>query len=162
MANRKATFAKRQRETDLKDRAKQKDDRRSQKRVEVREVKGPQIAWDEAVHAVTTDETPAVMAGNEGDPASADSDDHDNSYASSSGASVPARARPVAAPAAPATSGTTAATTAPAVTPAVPAAAPTATPAAPAAAPAKAAAPTKSGATPKPTSASGSSPRRVS
>jgi translation initiation factor IF-2 len=58
MANRKATFAKRQRETDLKDRAKQKDDRRNQKRGEVRDVKGPAIAWDEAVYAVTTPDDP--------------------------------------------------------------------------------------------------------
>lgn len=56
MANRKATFAKRQRETDLKDKAKAKDERRAQKRGEVRDVKGPQIAWGEAVHAVTTNE----------------------------------------------------------------------------------------------------------
>ncbi len=60
MANRKATFAKRQREADLKDRAKQKEDRRTQKRTEVRENKGPQIAWDEAVHAVTSDELPPI------------------------------------------------------------------------------------------------------
>ena len=65
MANRKATFAKRQRETDLKDRAKQKDDRRNQKRGEVRENKGPQIAWDEAVHAVTSDELPALGTANQ-------------------------------------------------------------------------------------------------
>lgn len=61
MANRKATFAKRQRETDLKDRAKQKDDRRNQKRGEVRDVKGPAIAWDEAVYAVTTPDEPPVV-----------------------------------------------------------------------------------------------------
>ncbi len=67
MANRKATFAKRQRETDLKDRAKQKDDRRNQKRGEVRDVKGPAIAWDEAVYAVTTPDEPAVI-----DPAQLD------------------------------------------------------------------------------------------
>jgi hypothetical protein len=67
MANRKATFAKRQRETDLKDRAKQKEDRRSQKRTEVRENKGPQIAWDEAVHAVTSsDDLPPLGAANQG------------------------------------------------------------------------------------------------
>jgi hypothetical protein len=60
MANRKATFAKRQREADLKDRAKQKEDRRTQKRTEVRDSKGPQIAWDEAVHAVTSDELPPL------------------------------------------------------------------------------------------------------
>ncbi|HEX4419950.1 MAG TPA: hypothetical protein VH165_18675 [Kofleriaceae bacterium] len=66
MANRKATFAKRQRETDLKDRAKAKDDRRAQKRTEVRPDKGPQIAWDEAVHAVTTDEDlPSLQTANE-------------------------------------------------------------------------------------------------
>lgn len=66
MANRKATFAKRQRETDLKDRAKQKDDRRAQKRNEVRGSKGPQIAWDEAVHAVTSDELPSLDMANQG------------------------------------------------------------------------------------------------
>jgi len=66
MANRKATFAKRQRETDLKDRAKQKEDRRTQKRGEVREAKGPQIAWDEAVYAVTTsDDLPPLEAANQ-------------------------------------------------------------------------------------------------
>ncbi|HEY0195858.1 MAG TPA: hypothetical protein VGC42_32310 [Kofleriaceae bacterium] len=63
MANRKATFAKRQRETELKDKAKAKDDRRAQKRGETpRDAKGPQIAWDEAVQAVTSDED-AVAAG---------------------------------------------------------------------------------------------------
>jgi len=67
MANRKATFAKRQRETDLKDRAKQKEDRRTQKRGEVRESKGPQIAWDEAVHAVTSDEMPSLAVANQGE-----------------------------------------------------------------------------------------------
>jgi hypothetical protein len=66
MANRKATFAKRQRETDLKDRAKQKEDRRSQKRNEVRESKGPEIAWDEAVRAVTSDELPSLGTANQG------------------------------------------------------------------------------------------------
>ena len=66
MANRKATFAKRQRETDLKDRAKQKEDRRTQKRGEVRDSKGPTIAWDEAVYAVTTpDELPSLDVANQ-------------------------------------------------------------------------------------------------
>lgn len=65
MANRKATFAKRQRETDLKDRAKAKDARRAQKRNEVSETKGPQIAWDEAVHAVTSDELPSLSTANQ-------------------------------------------------------------------------------------------------
>ena len=75
MANRKATFAKRQRETDLKDRAKQKEDRRSQKRGEVRDTKGPQIAWEEAVHAVTSDDPPPFSADPSGDDADADAAD---------------------------------------------------------------------------------------
>jgi len=74
MANRKATFAKRQRETDLKDRAKQKEDRRTQKRGEVRESKGPQIAWDEAVHAVTSDEMPSLAVANQGEGGDGDGD----------------------------------------------------------------------------------------
>jgi hypothetical protein len=66
MANRKATFAKRQRETDLKDRAKAKDARRLQKRNEVSGTKGPQIAWDESVRPVTSDELPSLTMANEG------------------------------------------------------------------------------------------------
>ena len=47
MANRKATFAKRQRETDLKDRAKQKNDRCiAEAAAKFAYDKGPQIAWD--------------------------------------------------------------------------------------------------------------------
>jgi hypothetical protein len=86
MANRKATFAKRQRETDLKDRAKQKEDRRTQKRGEVRESKGPQIAWDEAVHAVTSDELPPLGSANQG------ADDADD--AGDAGVEDPAEAAP--------------------------------------------------------------------
>jgi hypothetical protein len=66
MANRKATFAKRQRETDLKDRAKAKDARRLQKRNEVPGTKGPQIAWEETVRQVSSDELPSLTMGNEG------------------------------------------------------------------------------------------------
>ena len=66
MANRKATFAKRQRETDLKDRARAKDARRSQKRNEVSDTKGPQIAWDEAVRPVTSDDLPSLSMANQG------------------------------------------------------------------------------------------------
>ena len=65
MANRKATFAKRQRETDLKDRARAKDARRSQRRNEVSDTKGPQIAWEEAVHAVSTNELPSLAMANQ-------------------------------------------------------------------------------------------------
>ena len=49
MADRKATFAKRQRETELKDRAREKDARRQARRSQPRVTKGPEIAWDEAV-----------------------------------------------------------------------------------------------------------------
>ena len=66
MANRKATFAKRQRETDLKDRARAKDARRAQKRNDVSDTKGPQIAWDEAVRPVVSDELPSLSMANEG------------------------------------------------------------------------------------------------
>jgi hypothetical protein len=51
MADRKATFAKRQRETELKDRAREKEARRVARRSNPKEGKGPEIAWDEAVHA---------------------------------------------------------------------------------------------------------------
>ena len=66
MANRRATFAKRQRESDLKDRAKAKDDRRNQKRTEVRPSKGPEIAWAEAVQAVNSEELPSLTMANQG------------------------------------------------------------------------------------------------
>jgi hypothetical protein len=97
MANRKATFAKRQRETDLKDRAKQKEDRRSQKRGEVRDTKGPQIAWDEAVHAVTSDEPPAVRADLDGEgPDDADSADADSADDAPAAAYSASNSHPIA------------------------------------------------------------------
>jgi len=54
--NRKATFAKRQREMDLKDHAKQKEARRVERtnRTAADGQKGPAIAWDEQVQAVIT------------------------------------------------------------------------------------------------------------
>jgi hypothetical protein len=55
--NRKATFAKRQRETDLKDKARQKAERKAQRQAQPRATKGPQIAWDEQVQATTDDST---------------------------------------------------------------------------------------------------------
>jgi hypothetical protein len=98
MANRKATFAKRQRETDLKDRAKQKEDRRNQKRSEVRDVKGPAIAWDEAVRAVesSADELPSLGAANQG------RDDNDEAAIEPPAGNVEPPAAQNAAPAAPA------------------------------------------------------------
>jgi hypothetical protein len=47
MANQRGTFAKRQREMELKDKAKQKLERRAAKKDENRTTKGPQIAWDQ-------------------------------------------------------------------------------------------------------------------
>ncbi|HWO19871.1 MAG TPA: hypothetical protein VNO30_13890 [Kofleriaceae bacterium] len=60
MANRRDTFAKRQRETELKDRARAKQERRNAKRNEPRTNKGPQIAWDEMAPAVTETAPPAA------------------------------------------------------------------------------------------------------
>ncbi len=57
MSSQRATFAKRQREQELKDRAKQKEARRADRaarRSDPNISPGPQIAWDEAVHAVDT------------------------------------------------------------------------------------------------------------
>ena len=45
MANQRGTFAKRQREMDLKDKARAKNERRAQKKDENRSTKGPQIDW---------------------------------------------------------------------------------------------------------------------
>jgi hypothetical protein len=65
MSNQRGTFAKRQREADLKDKARAKQERRAAKRAEVRTTKGPQIAWDEAV--VPGEE--GVVPGGTEDPA---------------------------------------------------------------------------------------------
>jgi hypothetical protein len=62
--NRKATFAKRQRETDLKDKARQKAERKAQRQNTPRTTKGPQIAWDEQAQATDSD-TPVVDPANQ-------------------------------------------------------------------------------------------------
>jgi hypothetical protein len=49
MSNQRSTFMKRQREMDLKDKARAKEARRAAKRDEVRTTKGPEIAWGDAV-----------------------------------------------------------------------------------------------------------------
>jgi len=49
MSNRKATFAKRQRESDLKDAARQKEQRLAQRRSQPKTSKGPEIDWGAAV-----------------------------------------------------------------------------------------------------------------
>lgn len=63
--NRKATFAKRQRETDLKDHARSKEARRVARKDTSRTGKGPEIAWDQAVYptADNPDDAPVTNAG---------------------------------------------------------------------------------------------------
>ncbi len=60
MSNQRGTFAKRQREMELKDRAKAKEARRAARSEQTRESKGPEIAWDEAVRAVVTPDAPTT------------------------------------------------------------------------------------------------------
>jgi len=56
MSNQRATFAKRQREQELKDKARAKEARRAERAARQGDssMSGPQIAWDEAVRAVET------------------------------------------------------------------------------------------------------------
>ena len=60
MSNQRGTFAKRQREQELKDRARQKEARRAARRSEPTMGRGAQIAWDEAVRAVVTPDAPTA------------------------------------------------------------------------------------------------------
>lgn len=72
MSDRKATFAKRQRESELKEKAKLKEERRVSRRSQPRENKGPEIAWDEAVNITTNPiDGPSVVT----DQAAANDDD---------------------------------------------------------------------------------------
>jgi hypothetical protein len=74
MSDRKATFAKRQRESELKEKAKLKEERRVSRRSGApRQNKGPEIAWDEAVNITTNpiDVPPVAVA----DQAAANDDD---------------------------------------------------------------------------------------
>jgi hypothetical protein len=72
MANRRDTFAKRQRETDLKERARAKQARRLAKRQEVRTTKGPEMG-ELAVQAGSDETAPDVAAPE--DPAAASDTD---------------------------------------------------------------------------------------
>lgn len=63
MSNRKATFAKRQRETDLKDHARQKAERKEQRRSQQQISKGPQIDWGQAIDTSNTKVDDVVPAG---------------------------------------------------------------------------------------------------
>ena len=82
MANRRDTFAKRQREADLKEKARAKAARRVAKKTEPRATKGPEIAWGEEFVA---DSSGSAGLGpdqespdDQGDDAPADSADNSN------------------------------------------------------------------------------------
>lgn len=75
MANQRGTFAKRQRETELKDKARAKEERRAAKRAEVRPSKGPEIAWDQPGGEGSIDSPPTPAAPTTPVPAAATSDD---------------------------------------------------------------------------------------
>ena len=61
MSNQRGTFAKRQREQDLKDRARQKEARRAARAAQPgADGAGPQIAWDQEVRAVVTPDAPTA------------------------------------------------------------------------------------------------------
>jgi hypothetical protein len=77
MSNRKATFAKRQRETDLKERARAKEARLAERRANPQATtKGPEIDWSAQVIAVTeTDPADNPALPEPTPPASADSAD---------------------------------------------------------------------------------------
>lgn len=65
MANQRGTFAKRNREMKLKDRAKEKAERRAARKAESPGgTKGPQIAWDEAGGVGANGTTTNVSSGN--------------------------------------------------------------------------------------------------
>jgi hypothetical protein len=64
MANRRDTFAKRQREADLKEKARAKLARRMAKRTEVRTTKGPEMAGvDEVQFIISGGASPMVSPG---------------------------------------------------------------------------------------------------
>lgn len=73
MSSTRPTFAKRNREASLKDKARLKEQRRAAKRGVVRVSKGPEIAWDEAVRpgesTDTLDETTPTAPESAPEPA---------------------------------------------------------------------------------------------
>ncbi len=75
MANQRGTFAKRNREMKLKDRAREKAERRNNRVDASPETKGPQIAWDEAggtALAEITAAAPGPVTVTPPDPSDAD------------------------------------------------------------------------------------------
>ena len=84
MANQRGTFAKRNREMKLKDRAKEKAERRARKADQPAGTKGPQIAWDEAggtENAAIVDSNPRPVTPS---PSSSSSSSSSTSSSSSS------------------------------------------------------------------------------
>ncbi len=92
MANQRGTFAKRNREMKLKDRAREKAERRAATRSgEKRESKGPEIAWDQpggtenaaiaetapAPAPVTSSPSPSPTSSPSGTPSGSDPTDAD-------------------------------------------------------------------------------------
>lgn len=63
MSSQRSSFMKRQRETDLKDKARQKRERRAAKADgPTTTTKGPEIAWDEAVRYVESPTPPSEVS----------------------------------------------------------------------------------------------------
>jgi hypothetical protein len=75
MANQRGTFAKRRREQELQDRARAKHERRVARRSEPRLNKGPEIAWDQAVHPAESPMVSDEPAPPESSPRSDDADE---------------------------------------------------------------------------------------
>ena len=92
MGNQRPSFAKRQREADLKDKARAKRERRAAKAEETPGTKGPEIAWDEAVRYVESPMPPVVTPDPDdnsgaGSPSGPSSSGSSSSGSSSSGSS---------------------------------------------------------------------------
>ena len=78
MANQRGTFAKRNREMKLKDRAREKAERRAERAANPNETKGPQIAWDEAGGTALAEITSGAPGQVTPPPADSDSNDTDS------------------------------------------------------------------------------------
>jgi hypothetical protein len=77
MSNQRGTFAKRNREMKLKDRAREKAERRAARKSAVRDTKGPEIAWDEpggAASVTPDDPAPPVVTPPPSPPPAGSSD----------------------------------------------------------------------------------------
>ncbi len=108
--NRKATFAKRQREMDLKDHARSKQARSDARKENnaARQGKGPEIAWDEMVYPTAPNPEDDAPQTSTVFPKKADgSHDEEAAQANAEAAANPAPAPAAAAPSAPPSSAST-------------------------------------------------------